>query len=73
MTGTASGPALRARVAAPPVEGAANAALIRLLARTLGVAPGAVTLIAGDTGRVKLLRVAGDTGALGRALDALAG
>jgi uncharacterized protein YggU (UPF0235/DUF167 family) len=50
---------LRARVAAPPVEGAANQALIRLIAQELGVARSSVRLIAGATGRQKLLVVEG--------------
>ncbi len=40
---------LKVRVTAPPVDGAANAALVRLLAKALGVAKSAVTIIAGET------------------------
>lgn len=50
---------LLARVAAAPVDGAANRALVRLLAETLSVPPGAVTLVAGATGRRKRLLVEG--------------
>jgi uncharacterized protein YggU (UPF0235/DUF167 family) len=50
---------LRARVAAPPVEGAANHALVRLIAQELGVARSSVRLIAGAAGRQKLLVVEG--------------
>jgi uncharacterized protein len=50
---------LRVRVAAPPVDGAANEALIRFLARELGVAPSAVRIEAGEGSRVKRLNVAG--------------
>ena len=62
---------LQARVSAPPVEGAANQALVRLIAAELGVARGAVHLIAGASGRVKLVTVdgvdaRGDRGALAR-------
>jgi len=46
---------LRVRVAAPPVEGAANEALCRLLARELDVAPGAVRIVGGAGGRRKLV------------------
>jgi uncharacterized protein YggU (UPF0235/DUF167 family) len=47
------------RLTAPPVEGQANAALARLIGRVLGVAPSAVTLVRGASGRDKLLRVSG--------------
>ncbi len=50
---------LRVRVAAPPVDGAANAALLRLLADELGVPRGAVRLRSGEAGRVKLVEVDG--------------
>ncbi len=49
-----------ARIAAPPVEGAANAALIELVAKAFGVPKRDVMLIAGDTARVKRLSIAGD-------------
>ena len=52
-------PCLKVRVPAPPVEGAANAALVALLARELGLARGAVTLIAGERSRIKRLRLEG--------------
>ena len=50
---------LRARVAAPAVDGAANQALLRLLAAELGVSRGAVRLVAGAAGRQKLVVVEG--------------
>jgi uncharacterized protein (TIGR00251 family) len=55
---------LRVRVRAAPFEGEANTALCRLLARELGVAPGRVTLVAGETARLKRVRIAGDTAGL---------
>jgi len=51
--------ALQARVAAPPVGGAANTALIRLLADELDVSRSAVRLVAGASGRHKLVVVEG--------------
>lgn len=59
-----SGPrqgAVVVRLTAPPVEGAANAALQRFLAKTLGLPPSAVELLRGERGRDKLVRLAGLT------------
>lgn len=53
--------ALVVKVVAPPVEGQANAALIRLLAGALRVPPSAVGLARGAATREKLVRVAGLT------------
>lgn len=53
-----------ARLAAPPVDGAANRALTMLVARTFGTGKRAVTLIAGETARMKRLRIEGKPGAL---------
>ena len=50
---------LRARVGAPAVEGAANNALIRLIAEALGVARRDVRIVAGATSRQKLVVVDG--------------
>lgn len=55
------GDAIRIRVAAAPVDGAANAELIRFLAKRLGVQRGAVTIVRGATGRRKIVLVAGLT------------
>jgi uncharacterized protein len=48
-------------VAAPPIEGAANQALLRLIADELGVARRSVRLVAGAAGRQKLVVVEGMT------------
>ena len=53
------GDALKIRVAAPPVEGAANQELEKLLAKTLRVPRSSVKVIRGETGKRKLLRVQG--------------
>jgi uncharacterized protein len=53
--------ALLVRVAAPPLEGAANEALLRLLGRELGVAPSAIRILRGAMGREKVLSVRGLT------------
>jgi hypothetical protein len=60
---------LKVRVAAAPTEGAANEALIRLLARNLHVAPRDVTLIGGATSRIKRMLIKGDPGAVAAALE----
>lgn len=52
-------PVLKVRVRARPVDGEANAALIQLLARSLGVARGMVTLARGGQSRLKMIEVAG--------------
>jgi uncharacterized protein (TIGR00251 family) len=51
--------ALVVRLTARPVEGAANEALVRFLGRALGVAPSAVRVASGATGRNKVLAIAG--------------
>lgn len=63
---------LKMRVAAPPSEGEANDALIRLIAKALGVPPRDVVLAAGATARVKRLTVAGDPARLIATLEKIA-
>lgn len=56
---------LQARVSAPPVDGKANAALCRLIAKRAGVAPSRVSVVRGAKARDKLVRVDGvEPGAL---------
>jgi uncharacterized protein len=50
---------LLARVTAPPVDGRANEALCKLIARSLGVAPGRVAVVRGAGSREKVVRVEG--------------
>jgi uncharacterized protein YggU (UPF0235/DUF167 family) len=50
---------LAVRVAAPPVDGAANVALLRLIAANLDVPASAVALLGPSTGRVKRIEVRG--------------
>jgi uncharacterized protein (TIGR00251 family) len=64
------GDALKIRLAAPPVDGAANDELIRFLAERLSVPRSAVTIAAGHTGRRKTVKIAGiETAAALRALE----
>ena len=51
--------ALKVALTAPPVDGAANEALRKLLAKTLGVAKSDVEIVRGDRARIKVLRVNG--------------
>ena len=57
-------PALHIRLAAPPVEGAANKALIAFLADALDLRKAAITIRSGETGRLKILHLAGDSTAI---------
>ncbi len=50
---------LKVQVTAPPVEGEANAALVAYLAGALGVRRADVTLVRGEAGRRKTVRIAG--------------
>jgi uncharacterized protein (TIGR00251 family) len=47
------------RVTAPPVDGKANKALCRLIAKRAGVPPSRVNVVKGHTAREKLIRVEG--------------
>lgn len=53
------GDALKIRVAAPPADGAANAALIRFLAARLGIPRKAIEITAGQSGRRKIVSITG--------------
>jgi len=64
---------LKVRVRAAPSDGEANAALVRLMADALGVAPRQVTLVAGATARIKRLTVAGAGPGLAAALARIVG
>ena len=50
---------LKVAVTAPPVDGEANAAVVELIAKTLGVAKSAVSVVAGASSRRKTIRVDG--------------
>ena len=58
-TGADGRPHLRVRVAAPPVDGAANEALVRLIAKALSLPPRAVRIATGEQARLKQLEIAG--------------
>ncbi len=62
---------LMVRIAAPPSEGAANAALIDLLAASLGLRKRDITIRSGETGRNKQVHLAGDGAQIAAGLAAL--
>ena len=51
---------LAIKIAAPPEDGAANEALLRLIAKIAGLGRGSVTIVAGAQAREKRLKLAGD-------------
>ncbi len=53
------GEAIKVRLTAPPVEGAANQALVEFIAAALGVPHSNVEIVAGHTGKNKVLSVSG--------------
>lgn len=50
--------ALKIRIAAPPVEGAANTEIIKLFAKKLGVAKSDVEIVSGETSKNKRIKIA---------------
>ncbi len=62
ITGT-RGDAVVVRLAAPPVDGAANAALVEFLAERFGIPRTRVTIVAGERSRDKMVRLDGVTAA----------
>ena len=62
---------LRLRVAAVPDRGKANAAVIALLSKVLGVPKSSIAVTAGETARLKSVTLAGDGAALAGRLEAL--
>lgn len=55
--------ALRVRIAAPPVDGAANEELVCLLSRVFRLSRSAIEISAGHTAKLKTVKVAGGSGA----------
>ncbi len=61
--GSVQGDRLCVAVNAPPVDGKANEAVVRVLAATFNVPRSAVTIVRGETGRKKTIRLEGVTAA----------
>jgi uncharacterized protein (TIGR00251 family) len=59
--GTDGRAVLQVRVAAPPVEGAANTALVAFLAQSLGLRKADIQIRSGAMARLKILHLAGDS------------
>ena len=53
----ALGGALKVRIASPPVDGAANAELIKVLAKTFGIAKSEVEILSGQTSKTKQIKI----------------
>ena len=58
LAGTHAG-LIKIRIAAPPVDNAANAALIAFIAKRLGIAKGRVRVVSGAASRRKILEIEG--------------
>jgi uncharacterized protein len=59
---------LKVRVRAAPREGEANAALIKIVAHAVGIAPRQISLVSGETARIKRLEIKGEPALLAPAL-----
>ncbi len=62
--------ALRLRIAAPPVEGAANKALTAFVAKSLDLRKTDVSIRSGQTSRIKMLHLAGEPEVIAARLEA---
>jgi uncharacterized protein len=62
---------LSLRLAAPPVDGAANKALCRFLAEAAGVGRSQVSILSGETSRQKIVGIVGDASTIAARLQAL--
>ena len=51
---------IKVKVTAPPIEGKANEALIRFLAKELGISPSCIEMIKGHRSREKILKILGN-------------
>jgi uncharacterized protein (TIGR00251 family) len=60
---------MKVRVRAVPDKGAANQALLALLAKALGVPKSSVEIVSGATARLKEVRISGEAAALAAAVD----
>lgn len=64
---------LKVKVTAAPEKGKANRAVVKLLAKRLGVAPSDIEVVHGETGRDKTLQIAGPDDDLRRRIETIGG
>jgi uncharacterized protein (TIGR00251 family) len=67
------GDALKVRIQAPPVEGKANAYLVKFLSRYWKIPRSSIEILSGETGRNKRLRITGPTDELRKELLSITG
>lgn len=70
-TDSAGASHLKARVRAAPESGKANAALVDLIAKILGVSRSSIAIASGEKARLKVVAITGDTSALAAKLDSI--
>ncbi len=70
VVGADGRPALQLRIVAPPVDGAANKALIAFVADALGLRKSDIEIRTGQTSRIKMLHLSGDAATIVGRLDA---
>ncbi|MGQ0541622.1 MAG: DUF167 domain-containing protein [Blastocatellia bacterium] len=56
-----TGGIIRVKISAPPVDGAANAEVVKLFAKVFGVSKSSVEIVSGKTSRTKRIRITGVT------------
>lgn len=56
---TMAGGGLKIRLTAPPIDGAANEALVKFLAATLSISKSHIEIVSGHTSREKIVRISG--------------
>ena len=69
IVGAAGKEYLKARVSVPPQDGKANAALIALLAKTLGLPKSSIRIAAGETARLKTIAIKSESPSLRARLE----
>lgn len=73
VTGPDGRPALQLRLAAPPVDGAANKALVAFLTKALGLRKSDIAIRSGEKSRLKILHLSGESAAILERLDGWVG